>query len=176
MRPKNIPRRMLLDNMIVVERYLDVEEAELRERTSDEDSDEKSLKEWSPTKTPDKEVDRISDQKSKEKKEEIKPSEEEIKALALKIAVKKDAKRIKARNKDKELLEISMIKDDGSIDLPTFKKKVDISEDPVTHPQKSLNRFTDKGDDSFKSKSPDERPSSSLHTDPSMVGYDLDED
>ena len=76
LRPKSIPRRVLLDNMMVVERYLDEEEASIKDKTSDEDSDQKSFKSLSPGKSPDKELDQETTPKEKKKKKkgEVSPT------------------------------------------------------------------------------------------------------
>lgn len=152
LRPKNIPRRVLLGNLVVVERYLDEEEEGIKSGRSDEDSDQKSLASLSPGKSPDKEVDglnEVSKQDKKNKKKEVEPTEEEIKALAKKIAVRRDAKRRENSHRDIDQLSISMIGDDGELDLPKFKaRQVDLTEDPMPLGQaKSLSPFADEGDD-----------------------------
>ena len=130
LRPKNVPRRVLLDNMMVVERYLDAEEEDIKDKTSDEGSDQKSFKEWSPQKSPDKEIDRDFNEKAKVKKKELEPTVDDVKREARRLAEKREAKRLQNRHKDKDQLEISMLNEDGDIDLPQFtKQQVDSQED-----------------------------------------------
>lgn len=73
-----------------------------------------------------------------------------------------------------------MIKDDGSIDLPHFTwKAADASEDPLPHAAASgmsLPPYNGANGDGDGDQRASERPSSSLHTDPSMADFDYNED